>query len=294
MTLRFSSTRFLFLTFGFLVKLITLIIFLLPNTLYAVQWCSKELICADRPEDVCNSPVYKGQVNTFESLCNKQYIGIIESDKYGPSGAGCMITHDGHTGDGSSCGSKAFTNLNGIGRVDVCSPGQIMNAQGECLPDCSAPFSLTAGQCSTTCPASSPNLQLGSASAACSGGPQQQCTNAGNPVNFFTGEKIQNELPDFQDQGVYPLMFTRNYRSRRAPESDPKTYKNSLDYQSGALSTVTRSDDVIYYQPSDYTGVIGALPHSGGLNREIVETGYLPHQREDWELQHATEDSHRN
>ncbi len=114
------------------------------------------------------------------------------------------------------------------------------------ITECKAPYEWEESSlgCVKYCPPGATTLDkiLG----VCKGRPVDMCAaNAGNPINTETGEKIQPQLPDYNGSGSFPIKFSRNYKSFRAPEvTRPPAQK------SDGTTIWTR-----YVQPDDYAGV---------------------------------------
>ena len=113
---------------------------------------------------------------------------------------------------------------------------------------CHAPFvwSETDNECITWCPPNASGLDedLG----RCKSEPIDECSvKVLNPINASSGEKIEYVAPDFIGKGSFPLLFSRNYQSYRAPQASP-------------LPSIDASDSgwKKYFQPSDYAG--GLMP----------------------------------
>ncbi|ABE55725.1 YD repeat [Shewanella denitrificans OS217] len=126
----------------------------------------------------------------------------------------------------------------------------------DCLP-CIAPYSFDpqVKNCTKYCPPSKPLLNL--ETGQCEGeGPKQCEMTAGNPVVISTGEKVQQELPDFVGNKQFPLNFNRNYRSYRAPEANPQ-----FSIQFNPLPATSFSNWKRYLQPVGYTGVASKYSH---------------------------------
>ncbi|WP_434340771.1 RHS repeat domain-containing protein [Motilimonas cestriensis] len=95
---------------------------------------------------------------------------------------------------------------------------------------CSEPFIRhNDGGCKKSCPPDRPHLDIQKGndgkwygSARCIAkedvSPAAQCLGL-NPVDLSTGEKIQFESPDYMGGGIYPLLFSRSYRSNLSAES---------------------------------------------------------------------------
>jgi len=117
---------------------------------------------------------------------------------------------------------------------------------------CRAPYSwsTTEKRCVKYCPPEKPILNLDTGSCEAEAVIQPECT-AGNPVIIATGEKVQIEAPDIQSASVYPLVLQRNYRSYRAPESDP--FVNSKYLRE--LPLPAKDQGTKYYQPTNYQGI---------------------------------------
>ena len=75
--------------------------------------------------------------------------------------------------------------------------------------------------------------------------PEMCAANVGNPINTSSGEKIQPQLPDYKGSGSFPIRFSRNYKSFRAPE----VFRPPVQKSDGSTEW-TR-----YIQPANYAGV---------------------------------------
>jgi len=111
---------------------------------------------------------------------------------------------------------------------------------------CIAPFEEgPSNTCVKYCPPGASKLDL--ILGICKGRPgddEPKVCPVGNPINPSTGEKVQPQSPDYSGSGSFPLRFSRNYKSFRAPEiSLPRAKK------SDGTTTWTR-----YVQPANYAG----------------------------------------
>jgi len=116
-------------------------------------------------------------------------------------------------------------------------------------PKCYHPFypDDETSSCITYCPANEPlDLNLG----ICRPGPgkykPKQCSeNALNPINVSNGEKDQKFSSDFSLPGEFPLILTRTYGSKKAPE---------LKHSQLKLYPEESENKVRYVQPTTYKG----------------------------------------
>lgn len=124
-----------------------------------------------------------------------------------------------------------------------------------CHQACSPPFTadFKTNQCVKDCPPDKPKLSLKLGQCVGKedqGEPPLQCR--GNPVVVSTGEKIQQETPDYQGQRPFPLRFQRTYRSQRAQESSVFFRAQQAIAYTLAPGAVDISQWVRHIQPEDY------------------------------------------
>ena len=133
--------------------------------------------------------------------------------------------------------------------------------------DDEAGWTQSQGSCVTYCPPSKPNFNFETLS--CEAEQPKQCPDtAGNPLIISTGEKIQIEMPDYSEQGLFPLQFQRNYKSTRSLHADPFFNQQFLVAGGGAMSPADREGWVKIWQPADYEG-----PTTGGWQTLTDEEG---------------------
>lgn len=120
--------------------------------------------------------------------------------------------------------------------------------------NCVSPFHEENGQCVTTCP---PGETLDLKSGQCIGNlsviPKlDQC--GGNPVVINDGEKVQQEQPDLDSGGPFPLSFQRTYSSRAAQEAQAQYTATYTSWLFTRIPATEKSTWTSYTQPADYTG----------------------------------------
>ena len=221
-------------------------------------------------------PNFTGDYSSAGEACaagyEKYVAPVVESNPHWTSISSFtdnLSDYDGY--EGSSwirCGieyENSNTEKTGISAVFVkpydksCPEGQTYDPNThQCLPDCQTPYqkdplSSEAGieACKTACPAHESVLDEDSGDCRQPDDqfPNGQCSTEGNPVNYFTGEKIQYERADFHRGGALPFVFERNYRSKRSKEWDPSWEA----YAQGGYSAPTATQGrVIYTQPPGY------------------------------------------
>jgi YD repeat-containing protein len=254
-------------------------------TKYDIQ-CDYHRACyatKDQANEACNNSGFEGWGNVCKDLacgdplCTWEKIGGTNVCLWDRFGAGCpagtqedLITGeclstcpDGVTSlpaEGLSGCPKCpdgITNLTeaGVSACPLCPDGiTYLTAGGIPSCPCISPYTKESvtNDCVTYCPPESNgvNLNLGKCNPiAEQSEPPKTC--AGNPIDIETGEKIQYETPDYESQGLLPLVFSRNYQSKRAAESGYWLEEGQITPIS---ISVSQAGWIRYVQPVGYQG----------------------------------------